>query len=154
MRDLLRPVEVARKPGVSRTWLYDAAKSGRIPSVRLGGADGPLRFIEEDVDRGGDMIQELVFVGPRGGRLSRSDITRDDHKEALEAAGLRLSLRLHDLRHTAPATWLAASLPMIYVQRQSRISRRNSARQSGRNRASACASARRPAAMSAPRRHR
>src|SRR3954466_786626 len=51
MRDLLRPVEVARKLGVSRTWLYDAAKSGRIPSVRLGGADGPLRFIEEDVDR-------------------------------------------------------------------------------------------------------
>jgi hypothetical protein len=26
--------------GVSR-WVYDAARSGRIPSVRLGGQDGP-----------------------------------------------------------------------------------------------------------------
>jgi hypothetical protein len=29
---------------VSKTWLYDAAKQRRIPSVRLGGPDGPLRF--------------------------------------------------------------------------------------------------------------
>jgi excisionase family DNA binding protein len=51
MRDLLRPAEVAGKLGVSRTWLYDAAKAGRIPSVRIGGPTGPLRFVEEDVDR-------------------------------------------------------------------------------------------------------
>ena len=47
---LLKPSEVARMLGVSRTWLYDAAKHGRIPSVRLGGADGPLRFIQDDLD--------------------------------------------------------------------------------------------------------
>jgi integrase len=33
-------------------------------------------------------------------------------------AGLRDSLRLHDLRHSAAASWLAAGLPLIYVQRQ------------------------------------
>jgi predicted DNA-binding transcriptional regulator AlpA len=41
---LLRPAEVQRMLRVSKTWLYDAAKQRRIPSVRLGGPDGPLRF--------------------------------------------------------------------------------------------------------------
>jgi excisionase family DNA binding protein len=50
MDDLLRPAEVARRLGVSRAWLYDAAKAGRIPSVRIGGTDGPVRFIERDLD--------------------------------------------------------------------------------------------------------
>jgi excisionase family DNA binding protein len=50
MDDLLRPAEVARRLGVSRAWLYDAAKTGRIPSVRIGGNDGPVRFIERDLD--------------------------------------------------------------------------------------------------------
>ncbi|HWY89342.1 MAG TPA: helix-turn-helix domain-containing protein [Solirubrobacteraceae bacterium] len=31
--DLLKPSEVATRLRVSRTWLYDAAKQGRIPSV-------------------------------------------------------------------------------------------------------------------------
>jgi excisionase family DNA binding protein len=50
MDDLLRPADVARRLGVSRAWLYDAAKSGRIPCVRIGGAAGPVRFIERDLD--------------------------------------------------------------------------------------------------------
>jgi len=41
---LLRPGEVAELLGVSRSWLYAAANEGRIPSVRLGSADGPVRF--------------------------------------------------------------------------------------------------------------
>jgi predicted DNA-binding transcriptional regulator AlpA len=36
---------------VSRAWVYEAARTGRIPSVRLGGEDGPLRFIEADIDQ-------------------------------------------------------------------------------------------------------
>jgi integrase len=60
----------------------------------------------------------LVFRGPRGGELSRSDVSRDLHKHALEDAGLRRTVRLHDLRHTAAASWLAAGLPPIYVQSQ------------------------------------
>ncbi len=47
---LLKPTEVARRLGVSRTWLYTAAKDGRIPSVRIGGPDGPLRFVPEDLE--------------------------------------------------------------------------------------------------------
>jgi excisionase family DNA binding protein len=38
---LLKPTDVARQLNVSRAWLYAAAKDGRIPSVRIGGRDGP-----------------------------------------------------------------------------------------------------------------
>ena len=48
---LLKPAEVAVRLGVSRTWLYDATKAGRIPSIRIGGADGPLRFVAEDIEQ-------------------------------------------------------------------------------------------------------
>jgi excisionase family DNA binding protein len=51
MQPLLRPSDLARRLGVSRSWLYDAAKTGRIPSIRIGGEDGPLRFVPEDVER-------------------------------------------------------------------------------------------------------
>ena len=47
---LLRPNDIARMLGVSRAWVYDAARTGRISSVRLGGQDGPLRFVAEDID--------------------------------------------------------------------------------------------------------
>jgi excisionase family DNA binding protein len=46
---LMRPSEVAALLGVSRTWLYDAPKEGRSPCVRLGGPDGPLRFVPDDL---------------------------------------------------------------------------------------------------------
>jgi excisionase family DNA binding protein len=48
---LLKPSEVAAQLGVSRSWLYDAAKTGRIPSIRIGGEEGPLRFVPEDIRR-------------------------------------------------------------------------------------------------------
>jgi integrase len=45
--------------------------------------------------------QGRVFVGPRGGRLLRSNYSRY-WNEAVEKAGLRhLGLHFHDLRHTA-----------------------------------------------------
>jgi excisionase family DNA binding protein len=47
--ELLRPSEVAVMLGVSRSWLYEAAKDGRVPCVRLGGPDGPLRFVARDL---------------------------------------------------------------------------------------------------------
>jgi excisionase family DNA binding protein len=46
---LLTPAEVALRLGVSRSWLYHAAKEGRIPCVRLGGDDGPVRFLEAEL---------------------------------------------------------------------------------------------------------
>jgi predicted DNA-binding transcriptional regulator AlpA len=51
MRTLIRPGDLARELCVSRAWVYDAANRGRIPSIRIGGADGPLRFVAEDVER-------------------------------------------------------------------------------------------------------
>jgi excisionase family DNA binding protein len=48
---LLKPSQVAAQLAVSRTWLYDAARAGRIPSIRVGGQDGPLRFVSEDLER-------------------------------------------------------------------------------------------------------
>jgi excisionase family DNA binding protein len=47
---LLRPAEICKLLAVSRTWVYAAAADGRIPSLRLGGPDGPLRFIRADVE--------------------------------------------------------------------------------------------------------
>jgi len=49
LETLLKPPDVARRLGVSRSWLYQAAKEGRIPSLRLGGEEGPLRFVEADL---------------------------------------------------------------------------------------------------------
>jgi excisionase family DNA binding protein len=48
---LLRPNDVARLFSVSRAWVYEAARTGRIPSVRLGGNDGPLRFVVSDLEQ-------------------------------------------------------------------------------------------------------
>lgn len=99
---------------------FGSTKGDRSRSVDFGPRiEASLRELLMRRDtQGGDPSRAPVFVGPRGGRLSRNDITRDDHKEALRAAGLRTSLRLHDLRHTAAAAWLTIGLPMIYVQRQ------------------------------------
>jgi excisionase family DNA binding protein len=47
---LLTPAEVRRLLSVSRTWVYAAASDGRLPSIRLGGPDGPLRFDKADLD--------------------------------------------------------------------------------------------------------
>lgn len=51
MQTLLKPTDVARQLGVSRSWLYEAAKKGRVPSIRIGGEDGPLRFVPDDIER-------------------------------------------------------------------------------------------------------
>jgi len=48
---LMKPTELAAQLGVSRSWLYDAAKTGRISSIRIGGEEGPLRFVPEDIQR-------------------------------------------------------------------------------------------------------
>jgi excisionase family DNA binding protein len=48
--ELLKPNDVAEMLAVSRAWVYEAARTGRIPSVRIGGEDGPLRFVPEDLE--------------------------------------------------------------------------------------------------------
>jgi excisionase family DNA binding protein len=51
VQKLLKPTEVADRLSVSRAWVYDAAKVGRIPAIRIGGEDGPLRFVAEDLEQ-------------------------------------------------------------------------------------------------------
>jgi integrase len=60
----------------------------------------------------------LVFPGPRSGYDDPGRLLRQEHREALRQAGLRLSLVNHELRHTAAAVWLSLGLPMEYVRRQ------------------------------------
>jgi predicted DNA-binding transcriptional regulator AlpA len=48
---LLRPDEVEKRFGVSRRWVYQAAQDRRLPCVRLGGPDGPLRFRQDVIER-------------------------------------------------------------------------------------------------------
>ncbi len=51
MNPLLTPHETCRLLQVSRSWLYDACKRELVPHVRLGGPDGPLRFVAADLER-------------------------------------------------------------------------------------------------------
>jgi excisionase family DNA binding protein len=75
--ELLKPSEVARRLGVSRTWLYDAARDGRIPSVRIGGPEGPLRFIPEDLDDWIDRARAVWRPGDsRAATLRRASADR------------------------------------------------------------------------------
>src|SRR5579884_1364404 len=66
---LLKPNDVARLLAVSRAWVYEAARSGRIPSVRVGGGDGPLRFVPDDIE---EWLEEArAQWTPGGARRSR-----------------------------------------------------------------------------------
>jgi excisionase family DNA binding protein len=47
---LMKPAEVAALLRVSRSWVYSAAAEGRLPALRLGGPDVPLRFVRADVE--------------------------------------------------------------------------------------------------------
>jgi excisionase family DNA binding protein len=47
--ELLKPADVCAQLKVSRAWLYRAAADGRIPSLRLGGPDGPVRFEPREI---------------------------------------------------------------------------------------------------------
>ena len=89
--DLLKPAEVAARLGVSRTWLYDAAREGRIPSIRIGGRDGPLRFVPEDLQRWVDEARAEWLPG-RPARPTRSPAA--SHGDAFQAGvHARLSAR-------------------------------------------------------------
>jgi excisionase family DNA binding protein len=89
--DLLKPNDVARRLAVSRAWVYDAAKSGRIPSVRIGGPGGPLRFVPEDIER--------WLAEARAGSLPGADERPSDERvvvgdDAAPGDGLASSSRL------------------------------------------------------------
>ena len=80
---LLKPSQPAAQLGVSRTWLYDAAKDGRVPSIRIGGPDGPLRFVPEDMGRWIDDARAGAV--PTGGASSLGRPRRGQHAQRWSA---------------------------------------------------------------------
>lgn len=48
---LLKASDVMEALSVSRRLVYQMAADGRLPSVRVGGPDGPLRFRPDDLER-------------------------------------------------------------------------------------------------------
>jgi excisionase family DNA binding protein len=62
---LLKPADVADRLAVSRSWVYAAAEDGRLPSIRLGGPEGPLRFVAEE-------LEEWIEEARSGWRLHES----------------------------------------------------------------------------------
>lgn len=40
---------VAERLEVSTRWVYRAAEAGLLPAIRLGGPEGPVRFLERDI---------------------------------------------------------------------------------------------------------
>jgi integrase len=110
----VRVLRSAKREGPGST------KSDRFRSVGFGprvqGILRDLRAMRTEHD--GYDPTALLFVGTGGDVLERRYLSAVVHKRVLRHAGLRESLRLHDLRHTAAASWLACGLPLIYVQRQ------------------------------------
>jgi excisionase family DNA binding protein len=74
---LLKPAEVVELLGVSRSWLYDAANSGRIPCVRLGSSDGPVRFRLRELEA---WIEEGRVAAPRERGVGRRERAPTDSK--------------------------------------------------------------------------
>ena len=82
---LLRPNDVARLLSVSRAWGYEAARTGRIPSFRLGGEDGPLRFVAEDIEQW--LAQARGSWLPSRGHRPRPETATDQSEDATDSAG-------------------------------------------------------------------
>lgn len=81
---LLKPNDVARLLGVSRAWVYEAAKTGRIPALRVGGENGPLRFVPDDIERW--LAAARRAWTPGGGASAGPAVTRP---AAQQSAGRR-----------------------------------------------------------------
>jgi integrase len=78
------------------------------PKTRAGRRGVPLpRFVAEDLADHLERVDGLVFPAPHGGPVRASLFRRRVWHPAVEAAGLA-PLRIHDLRHTAVALWIAA----------------------------------------------
>jgi excisionase family DNA binding protein len=94
MQPLLKPTDLARRLGVSRSWLYDAAKTGRIPSIRIGGEEGPLRFVSEDIDWWIDQARAGWCPGRPTVATRHSANTRRGRPDATAIAGSHGQQRL------------------------------------------------------------
>lgn len=80
------------------------------PKTQAGRRSVPLpRFVVDELTRQAGPLgpDQLVFAAPEGGPIRGSLFRRRFWLPAIDAAGVA-PLRLHDLRHTAVAFWIAA----------------------------------------------
>ena len=90
------------------------------PKTRQGRRAVPLpRSVVAELERhvAGLGPDDLVFTAPEGGALRRSLFHRRFWAPATEAAGVA-PLRIHDLRHTAVAFWIAAGASSKEIARR------------------------------------
>lgn len=84
---------------------------------------GELKLTQAQIAARHGVSRQLVSLvaaalrGERAQPITRDRVSRGWHRQALAAAKLR-PLRLHDLRHTAAATWLMHGESLFFVQRQ------------------------------------
>jgi excisionase family DNA binding protein len=83
--DLLKANDVAQRLAVSRAWVYEAARTGRIPSVRIGGEDGPLRFVPDDLERW--LADARAEWSPAAPRRPRAPGDADDRRPPTHPRG-------------------------------------------------------------------
>ena len=90
------------------------------PKTKAGRRSVPLpRHVAVELERHAAHLSgdALVFPAPEGGLLRASLFRRRVWTPAVEAAGLS-PLRIHDLRHTAVAFWLAVGASPVEVARR------------------------------------
>jgi integrase len=105
--DLLRgTVEVAEIMTEVRGYLYMGPPKTRASRRRVGLPQVVTVELRRHLVSPGDP-DDLVFTGPQGGALRVTAFRARIWRPATKAAGLG-GLRIHDLRHTAVALWIAA----------------------------------------------
>lgn len=63
-------------------------------------------------------LSGLIFTRPDSSPVRRQFVHRFWHRPALVDAGLPRAVRVHDLRHSAAALWLASGQSIYFVQQQ------------------------------------
>jgi integrase len=106
--DLLRgTVEVSEIMTEVRGYLYMGPPKTRASRRRVGLPQVVTVELRRHLASPGDP-DDLVFTGPQGGPLRVTAFRARIWRPATRAAGLD-GLRIHDLRHTAVALWIAAA---------------------------------------------
>ena len=101
------PAFVIRRSAPDGVAERDTTKSGKARRVPV--PDRVVPIIEARL--AGKKSDDLLFVGPSGGRLHGSNFRRD-----LKWSSTARGRRIHDLRHTAAVIWLTCLVPPRTVQ--------------------------------------
>lgn len=105
---------------VERAWKYGS--DGRLGITKSEASDRTVSFPTDLIEPIRNLLQrtspgEMVFPGPKGGRLRDVWFYQAIWSHALEAAGLTNPYpRFHDLRHTHASMLIEQNAPLPYIQ--------------------------------------